>query len=162
MRHCSEESCSGHGIVLIKETKNLLFECQCHCEENYSGKNCEIVSPCRDLECANHGKCVINKKEEAECKCPTKVELIKDVKIFGNFCQMIEIPDLSIFNPANCVPCQKSFVKWVECMKTVGIQEEKLKNLWKSCSEKDSSCLEFLTTSNCFNGGNCIISVDFC
>lgn len=78
MRHCVEDKCNHHGIVKPNlGNKTQIVKCKCHCEEFYSGDECQIISPCRDLNCVNNGSCILNYKlNTAECECPKHIEFL--------------------------------------------------------------------------------------
>uniref|UniRef100_A0A914PR67 EGF-like domain-containing protein n=1 Tax=Panagrolaimus davidi TaxID=227884 RepID=A0A914PR67_9BILA len=160
MQHCVEESCSGHGIVKLG-TKN--FKCECHCEENYSGEKCETISPCRNLECTNNGKCVISPETgEAKCECPKSSEIyLIEAEIKGEFCEIIHIDDSKI-TPEKCLPCTGDFQKWIQCIEkhdhimTFNKQRVGLGFLWSF----DDESFKKLNGTYCFHEGKCNVVVD--
>lgn len=85
MRHCAEDVCNHHGI--IDPINFVRFnKCVCQCEEFYSGDNCEIISPCRDMECINDGVCKLNSTGQPYCQCPNNLHLSSnETRVFGLF-----------------------------------------------------------------------------
>lgn len=166
MRQCSEESCSGHGYVIPKETNSSTFHCECLCEEHYSGEHCEIVSPCRDVECFNRGKCVVNSSQEAECKCSREVQLFINPIVSGNVCQVIEVSEAKLWNSKNrdCIPCAGSFQQWYYCMESaLRVDSEDLDPLWNYCEDDEGHrCWDLLHTKACLHESTCTVSVDYC
>ncbi|KAE9547962.1 hypothetical protein FO519_008823, partial [Halicephalobus sp. NKZ332] len=165
MRKCSEESCSGHGYVLPKNMNSSDFRCECLCEENYSGNRCEIVSPCRDVECFNRGKCFLNSDQEAECRCSTEIQLFGDTVISGNFCQIIEIPDSTLENSEfkDCIPCEGSFQKWYYCIQnSLDVDSDDLAPLWENCEDDEGNrCWDMLKRRSCLERSKCTVSIDY-
>lgn len=96
MRHCAEDKCNHHGIVKpnLFKIKNKTqdersSECKCHCEEFYSGDDCEIISPCRDMDCINNSTCVLNDNlGTAKCECPKQVAFLP-VEIKGILLKLV-------------------------------------------------------------------------
>uniref|UniRef100_A0A915CUE1 EGF-like domain-containing protein n=1 Tax=Ditylenchus dipsaci TaxID=166011 RepID=A0A915CUE1_9BILA len=160
MRRCSEDKCNHHGIVVpfyqgSDRSEQEGLECKCHCEEGYSGDECEYVSPCRDFQCTNNGTCKIDSKDgTAYCQCPASVELFPSALISGPHCASISVDDDEEKDP--CFPCQEgqNFTSFLECLEDrASISSADLKSMWwADCETQNPNCLADLENSFCFNG----------
>uniref|UniRef100_A0A914HML9 EGF-like domain-containing protein n=1 Tax=Globodera rostochiensis TaxID=31243 RepID=A0A914HML9_GLORO len=158
-RCCVEDHCNHHGLITDlfhasdAQTCDSGKHCNCTCEENYTGSNCEQVSPCRDLECLNEGKCVFNASvsDEAHCQCPTLGFSLGGVKISGNYCEKIEFDE-----QLSCNPCGNGgFRSYLNCLrKSVNGIEDKFA---KYCGT--GLCTDKLGKAFCLNEGQCQVTV---
>uniref|UniRef100_A0A914CLL2 EGF-like domain-containing protein n=1 Tax=Acrobeloides nanus TaxID=290746 RepID=A0A914CLL2_9BILA len=124
---CAEDLCNYHGYINTEKQQNS-ENCECECEQGYSGDKCQIVSRCHSITCQNGGECDFNL---GKCVCPP-------ASAYSNSYNWLQIPgegdDCSegLIEAAYkrwlkekptgddgqyCIPCHSSLDKYFQCLK---------------------------------------------
>uniref|UniRef100_A0A1I7SB39 EGF-like domain-containing protein n=1 Tax=Bursaphelenchus xylophilus TaxID=6326 RepID=A0A1I7SB39_BURXY len=154
MRECVENHCNGHGILTFEDFETT--KCgDCVCEQNYMGEHCELVSPCKDIDCTNEATCELDAKGEAECKCPAELFRYEEFKISGEHCEIFDT-----ISPPPCKPCEQGLTSFIECLAELGNFLPSDLGPWTSEYLKNGGDPADLKDKNCFNGGVCNVIVE--